>query len=109
MALPNFNLNGTHIPANKRDLGAPKLFGFIIDLTLEETGLMRRHFERVTLLALRNPHFSGISLRSPRTIGLSQDLTHLFNQLHWPVWFLNESSHALGLKLGDCLLLVVSA
>jgi hypothetical protein len=35
----------THVPSNKRDLGGSKLFGFIIDLKLKETGLMRRHFE----------------------------------------------------------------
>src|SRR2546428_13819696 len=52
---------------------------------------------------------TDISLRSPRTIGLCQDFMHLFNQLHWLVWFLNESGQAPALKMADGLLLVVSA
>src|SRR5712691_6710208 len=46
---------------------------------------------------------------TPPAIGLCQDFTHLFNQLHWLVWFLNESGQALALKLADRILLVVSA
>ena len=48
-------------------------------------------------------------MSTPHTIGLCQDLTHLFNQLHWLVWFLNESGQASALKMADGLLLVVSA
>src|SRR5260370_27557198 len=54
-------------------------------------------------------HGSDIFLSTPHTIGLCQDLTHLFNQLHWLVWFLNESGQAPALKMADGLPLVVSA